>query len=110
MNISSVSSWSLKTTVIPEGNIPAVDSSRTSRVKPRFVRFSRRERKWNVRLHARENHLGNAFCTLRGTPPMEAIIIPREIEEVRPQVRPASGTEVPQTFPFSRKGSFLRKT
>src|ERR1700755_1702264 len=105
-----VSFWSLKTMVIPEGNIPAADSARTSRVKPRFVRFSRRERKWNVRLHARENHLGNAFDTLRRTPPMEAIIIPREIKEVQPQVRPACGTEVPQTFPFNRRGSFLWKT
>ena len=30
----------------------------------------------------RENHFGYALCTLRGTPPTEAIIIPREIEEV----------------------------
>src|ERR1700755_2964722 len=101
---------SLKTTVIPEGSIPVADSTRTSRVKPRFVRFSRREIIWNVRLHARENHLGSAFCTLRGTPYTKAIIIPREIEEVRPQVRPAWGTEVPQTFPFNRRGSFLQKT
>src|ERR1700755_1761710 len=101
---------SLKTTAISEGNIPPADSTRTSRVKPRFVRFSRRERIWNVRLHARENHLRNAFYTLRGTPPTEAIIILREIKKVRPQVRPACGTKVPQTFPFIRRGSFLRKT
>ena len=59
-NISSVSFWSLKTTVIPEGSIPVADSTRTRRVKLRFVRFSRRERIWNVCLHARENHLSNA--------------------------------------------------
>src|ERR1700755_1522980 len=105
-----MSLWNLKTLVIPEGSIPAVDSTRTSRVKPRFVRFSRMERIWNVCLHARENHLGNAFCTLRGTSPTEEIIIPREIKEVRPQVRPACGTEMPQTFHFRRRGSFLRKT
>src|ERR1700755_1647100 len=94
---------SLKTTVIREGSVPVADSTRTSRVKPRFVRFSRRKRVWNVHLKARENHLGNAFCTLRGTPLTEAIIIPLGIEEVRPQVRPACGTEVSQTFPFNRR-------
>src|SRR6201990_2421397 len=94
MKYNSVSFWSLKTTVIPEGSIPVADSTRTSRVKPRFVRFSRRERIWNVCLHARENHLGNAFCTLRGTLPTEAIIIPREIKEVRPQVRPSPSEDI----------------
>src|ERR1700755_3628934 len=98
-----MSFWGLKTMVIPEGSIPTADSVRTSRVTPRFVGFSRRERKWNVRLHAGENHLSNAFCTLRGTPPSEAIIIPWEIKEVRPQVRPACGTEMPQTFPLNRR-------
>ena len=34
------------------------------------------ERIWNVRLHARENHLSFALCTLRGIPPTEAKIIP----------------------------------
>src|ERR1044072_4052983 len=76
-----MSFWSLKTTVIPEGSIPAADSTRTRRVKPRFVRFSRRERIWNVRLHARENHLGYALSTLRGTPPTETVIIPWKIRE-----------------------------
>src|ERR1700755_1122770 len=82
----------------------------TSRVKPTFGRFSRRERIWNVRLHARENHLGNAFCTLRGTPATKAIIIPWKIREVQPQVRPVGSTEVPQTSPRRRRGPFLRKT
>src|ERR1051325_1171031 len=101
---------SLKTTVISEGSVPATDSARTSRVKSRFVRFSRRERIWNVRLHARENHLSYALSTLRGIPPTKAIIIPWEIREVQPQVRPVSSTEVPQTSPRRRRGSFLRKT
>src|ERR1051325_8961408 len=104
-----MSFWSLKTTVIPEGSIPAVDSTRTSRVKPRFVRFSRRERIWNVRLHARENHLGYMLSTLRGTPATKAIIIPCEVREVQPQVRPVGSTEVPQTSPRRRQGPFLRK-
>src|SRR6201990_448034 len=68
--------WSLKTTVVPEGSIPEADSTRTSRVKPRFIRVSGRERICNVRLHARENHLSYALCTLRGTPPTETVIIP----------------------------------
>src|ERR1044072_7864654 len=101
---------SLKTTVIPEGSIPVADSMKTSRVKPRFVRFSRRERIWNVRLHARENHLGYELCTLRGTPPTETVIIPWKIREVHPQVRPVSGTEMPETSPRRRRGPFLRKT
>ena len=42
-SISYMSFWSLKTTVIQEDSITASDSMRTSRVKPRFVRFSRRE-------------------------------------------------------------------
>src|ERR1700755_2240038 len=101
---------SLKTTVIPEGSIPVADSTRTSRVKPRFVRFSRRERIWNVRLHARENHLGYALCTLRGTPPTETVIIPWKIREVQPQVRPVSGTEMPEMSPRRRGWTFLRET
>src|SRR6201990_1365909 len=105
-----MSFWSLKTTVIPEGSIPAADSTRTSRVKPRFVRFSRRERIWNVRLHARENHLGYALSTFRGTSPTETVIIPWKIREVQPQVRPVSGTEMPETSPRRRRGPFLRKT
>src|ERR1700755_2301156 len=105
-----MSLWNLKTLVISEGSIPTVDSTRTSRVKPRFVWFSRRERIWNVRIHARENHLGNAFCTLRGTPVTKAIIIPWEIREVQPQVIPVGSTEVPQTSPRRRRGPFLRKT
>src|SRR6201990_892970 len=100
----------LKTAIISEGSIPAVDSARTSRVKPRFVRFSRRERIWNVRLHARENHLSYALSTLRGITPTKAIINPWEIREVQPQVRPASSTEVPQTSPRQRRGSLLWKT
>src|ERR1044072_3879962 len=95
---------SLKTTVISEGSIPTADSARTSRVKPRFVRFSRRERIWNVRLHARENHLGYTLSKLRVTPPTKAIIIPCKIKEVQPQVKLVSSTEVPQTSPRRRMG------
>ena len=73
---------SLKTTVIPEGSIPAVNSVRTSRVKPRFVGFSRRERIWNVRLHARENHVFYALCTFRATLIVEIVIIPWKIRKV----------------------------
>src|ERR1700755_3132500 len=102
--------WSLKTTVVPEGSIPAADSTRTSRVKPRFIRFSGRERIWNVRLHARENHLSYALCTVRGTPPTETVIIPWKIRKVEPQFRPVRGTEMPETSPHRRRGLFLRKT
>src|ERR1700755_2089959 len=97
----------LKTTVLSEGSVTAANSARTSRVKPRFVRFSRRERIWNVRLHARENHLSYALITLRGIPPTKAIINPLEIREVQPQIRPASSTEVPQTSPLRRRGVVL---
>src|ERR1700755_137895 len=62
----------LKTTVISEGSVTASDSARTRKVKSRFVRFSRRERIWNVRLHARENHLIYALSTLRGDPSHES--------------------------------------
>ena len=34
-------------------------------------------------LHATENHKGNALCSLRGTTPTKAIIIPRKIKEVQ---------------------------
>ena len=71
----------MKTTVFPEGSIPAANSTRTSRVKPRFVRFSRRERIWNVRLHARENHLRYALFTLRGTPLTKTVIISWKIRK-----------------------------
>src|ERR1700755_2736519 len=96
--------WSLKTTVVPEGSIPAADSTRTSRVKPRFIRFSGKERIWNVRLHARGNHLSYALCIFRGTPTTETVIIPWKIREVRPQVRPVSGTEMPETSPPEGEG------
>ena len=67
--------------VISEGSIPAMDSVRTSRVKPKFVRFSRKERIWNVRLHDRENHIRYALFTLRGTPLTETVIIPWKIRK-----------------------------
>src|ERR1044072_3580792 len=100
----------LKTTVISEGSVVAADSVKTSRVKLRFFRFSRKEKIWNVRLHARENYLSYALSTLRGIPPTKAIIIPWEIRELQPQVRPVNSTEVPQTSPRRRRGPFLRKT
>src|SRR6201990_1751737 len=93
-----MSFWSLKTTVVPEGSIPAADSTRKNRVKSRFVRFSRRERIWNVRLHPKENHLGYTLCTLRWPSPTETVIIPWEIRKVQPQVRPVSGTEMSETL------------
>src|ERR1700755_1704296 len=102
--------WSLKTTVVPEGSLAAADSTRTSRIKPRFIRFSGRERIWNVRLHARENHLSYALCTFRGTPTTETVILPLKIRKVRPQVRPVSGTEMSETSPHRRREPFLRKT
>ena len=57
------------------------------------------ERIWNVCLHDREYHLGYTLSTLRGTPATKAIIIPWEIREAQPQVRPVGSTEVPQTSP-----------
>src|ERR1044072_7985619 len=98
----------LKTIVISEGSVPAADSARTSRVKLRFSRVSRRERIWDVRLRARENHLSYAISTLRWIPLTKAIIIPWEIREVKPQVQLAA--RVPKTSPRRRRGSFLRKT
>src|ERR1044072_8140792 len=109
-NINSVSFRSLKTTIISEGSIPAADSARTRRVKPRFVRFSRRERIWNVRLHARENHLGYTLGTLRGTPPTKAVIIPWDFRKLHRKVKPVSRKKVPQTSPRGGRGPFLRKT
>ena len=109
-NIKGMSFWSLKATVIPEGSVPAADSTRTGRIKPRLISFSWREREWNVRLHAGKNNLSYALSTLRGIPPAEAVIIPREIKEVRPQVRPVCSTEMPKTSPRRRRGSLLRKT
>src|ERR1044072_1637968 len=104
MKYKLVSFWSLKTTVFPEGSIPAANRTRTSRVKPRFIRFSRRERIWNIRLHARENHLRYALFTLRDTPLTETVIIPWKIKKVRPQVRQVSGTEIPETSPRQKRG------
>ncbi|KAL7634082.1 UNVERIFIED_CONTAM: hypothetical protein RMT77_015410 [Armadillidium vulgare] len=72
-----MSFWVLKKMVFLEGSIPAADSTRTSRVKPRFVGFSGRKRIWNICLHAGVNHLCYALSTLRGTPPIEAVIILR---------------------------------
>ena len=80
-NINWMSFISLKTMVISESSIQMADSVRTSRVKPKFIRFSRRELIWNVCLHARENHLGYTLSTLQGTPPMKEIIIPWKSEK-----------------------------
>src|ERR1700755_164097 len=101
---------SLKTTVISGGSITTADSGKISRVKPRFIRLSKREIIWNVRLHAKENHLGYTLSKLRGTTPTKAITIPWEIKEVQPQVRPVSSNEVSETSPRRRRGPFLGKT
>ena len=39
-NIKSMSFWSLKAMVIPESIIPAADTTRNGRVKPRLISFS----------------------------------------------------------------------
>ena len=62
------------------------------------------ERIWNVRLHARENHISFALCAVPGTPLTEAIIIQWEIRELQPQVRPICGTEMPETSPRRKRG------
>ncbi len=51
---------------------------------------------WNEHLHRRDSHLCNALNTHRGVPDPEAIIIPREIRKVLPQVFPPSRIIVPE--------------
>ena len=81
-----------------------VDSGRASMSKPRLFSIRLREGIWNVRLHARNDNLGNAFSTRRGTPATEAVIIPWEIKEVLPESPPVSSAKVPQTPRAGRIG------
>lgn len=62
-NISRMTFFSLKTIEIPEGNINAVNCTRTWRVEIRYVNFNWREKLWNVRQYAWENHLCQHFST-----------------------------------------------
>ena len=85
-----------KVTVPFVSHILIMDSTRTSRVEPGFVRFRRRERVRNECLHARDDHLSYAFCTTRRVSVMEAVIIPWKISIVAPQVVPLSRGIMPK--------------
>ena len=95
-NIKLVRFISSKAFVPFECFLLIVDSSRTSVSKPRFFSIRLRERKWNERLHARKDYLGNALGTLRGIPATEAVIIPWKIKEVLLKSLPVSSAKVPQ--------------
>ena len=77
-----------------------MDSTRASRVKPRFTSFRIRESVWNVCLHARDNHLRYAFCTKRWVSDTEAIVIPWKIRIVPPKVTPLSRGIMPEAPPL----------
>src|ERR1700755_78489 len=97
--------WSSKTTVVSEGSIPAANSMRTSRVKPRFVRFSRRERIWNVLLPPCQRE-SSRLCALhmqRDSSHGNGIIL-YKIRKVQQQVRPDRDTEMPETSTSRRRG------
>ena len=70
------------------GLLSVMYSMRTGCVKPRFGGFRTRERVRNVRLHARHYHLYYAFCTQRRVSDTEAVVIPRKVSIVAPQVPP----------------------
>ena len=89
-----------KVTAPFESRLSITDSTRTSRVKPRLVRFGGRERMWNVCLHGIDYHLCYAFGTKRRISVTEAIIIPREISKVPPQVLPPSRGKMPIASPL----------
>ena len=61
-------------------------SVRRSGIKPRFGRFRLREKIRSVRLHARHCHLCYALSTQGRVSVTEAVIIPRKIGKVSPQV------------------------
>ena len=73
-----------------------IDITRTSRVKPELFSFNIRESMRNVLLHARDNHLCYALGTKIRISDMEAIIIPRKIRIVLPQILPLSRVEMPE--------------
>ena len=52
-----------------------MDSTRTSKVEPKFVSFDDRESVWDVHFHARDNNLCYAFGTKRWISDTEAVII-----------------------------------
>lgn len=89
-NVQIMVSWSAKALVPFVSCLSIFDSSRTSVIKPRLFSMRNRESTWNVCLHSRDNHLCDALGTHRGVSLLEAIIIPREIRKVHPQVVPPS--------------------
>ena len=83
-------------------SLSIIDSTRISRAKPVLFSFSIRESRRNVYLHARDNHLGYALCPKRRISDIEAIIIPRKIRTVLPQILPLSRVEMPEA-PLHRR-------
>ena len=89
-NIKVMISRSAKAQVPFMGSLSILDSTRASVIKPRLFSVRSRKSVWNECLHSRDNHLRDALGTHRGIPALEAVIIPREIREVQPQVVPPS--------------------
>ena len=84
------------------GHLSIMDSTRASCVKPGFGRFRSRKRMRNVRLHARHYHLCYALSTQRRVSVTEAVIIPRKISIIPPQVSPTSRGKMPKAPPLWR--------
>ena len=73
-----------------------MDNTRASCVKSGFGRFRSRDRMRNVRFHARHYHLYYALSTQRRVFVTEAVIIPRKISIIAPQVSPTSRGKMPK--------------
>ena len=87
-NIQGMSFSRWMATVPLVSRLSIFDSTRTSRFKPGLFSFNIKESMRNIQLHARDNHIYYTLGTKRRIPEMKAIIIPRKIRMVLPQVLP----------------------
>ena len=89
-NVKSVNIRRWKAEVPFVSHLSIMDSTRTSLIETRFVRFWAREIKWDVRFHVRDNNFCYAFSTKRWISNTEAVIIPWQTRIVPPQSIPLS--------------------
>ena len=101
-NIKRVRLRGWKAQVPFEGHLFIMDSTRASYVEPWFGRFRSRKRVRNIRLHARHYHLCYALSTQRRVSVTEAVIIPRKISTIPPQVSLTSIGKTPKASPLWR--------
>ena len=82
----SIGRWKAEVPFV--SHLSIMNSTRTSKVEPRFVSFEARDNVWDMHFHARDINLRYAFCSKRWISDTNAIVIPWKIGIVPPQVIP----------------------